>query len=615
MGLSKIEREKIVGQTRRKEGFQSSRDEQARRSAFRLLAQQIDIKDLVMEERMEVLENGLDEKGDESREEVRNLLEVWLQQSGDMVTFLQHLDLTKGAPKKKKKGFMTMSSMTGPAQATWLLVDSLILLEQCPRNLVRQFLQENLDSSLTIPYPKLSLEKVLYWKVLTVYLMVQLGNKCQTRKFEAFVWTILPDARSFCSYVISYITMMQECKDWKYISSELLEILSVYVVSCDKENRGIILKNLKHLLVCDGPQKVLNPIVDKLVTQLGKQDNLDNAMDVLADKFVELKNLLSRNANDGEETPERKAEREQAKQEMSNENIDKIVKLLESPIKASKLPTKKRKPKANNKGIKSADYINHSAVCSITDESNVNILEKKKPNDDDDLFQKALDEKFIMIKLQRDQTNSITKSKLEEIAVLRTEFEESKNQASLALAELAVIDARRVQLEKELEQGCEKINKLEMKLKTAENSIAIILQESKSSISSLEKEVKLLEAKQAAAKPKQKSADMNQQPNLQYLESISLKISAKESELECPVCLETASAPIYMCMEQHLVCGGCRPRITSCPECRQPYNDAGAGAGVGAGAGAGAGYRRHRYAERAAEELEALWRERELILK
>ena len=611
MGLAKIEREKVVGQTRRKEGFQSRMDEEARRSAYRLLAQQIDIKELVLEERMEVLENGLDEKGEESREEVRNLLKVWLQQSGEMVTFLQHLDLTRGAPKKKrKKGFMTMASMTGPAQAIWLLVDSLILQEQCPRNLVRQFLEENLDSSLTIPYPALSLEKVLYWKVLTFYLMVQLGNKNQTRKFEAFVWTILPDVRSIFSYVISYITMMQECDDWKFISSELLEILSVYIVSCDKENRGIILKNLKHLLACDGPQKVLYPIVDKLVTQLGKQDKLDNAMDVLADKFEELKNLLSRNTNDGEETPERKAEIEQAKQEMSNENIDKIVKLLESPIKSRK-PNKKKKPKVNKEGNQRADNIDHLAVCSKTEESNVNILEKKKPNDDNDLFKKAVDEKLIMIKKQRDQIHFITKSKLEEIAVLKTDFEESKNQISLALAEIAAIDARRIQLEKECEQKSEKTKKFEMKLKTAENSIAIIVQESKSSISCLENDVKLLEAKRAAVNPnaEQKSADINHQPNLKYLESISLKISAKESELECPVCLETASAPIYMCMEQHLVCGGCRPRIASCPECRQPYNDVGEGAGVGVGAG----YRRHRYAERAAEELEALWREKELI--
>ena len=52
------------------------------------------------------------------------------------------------------------------------------------------------------------------------------------------------------------------------------------------------------------------------------------------------------------------------------------------------------------------------------------------------------------------------------------------------------------------------------------------------------------------------------QPNLQLLEYIDHKILEKEEELQCPVCLETASVPIYMCSEQHLVCSVCRPQIS-----------------------------------------------------
>ena len=43
-----------------------------------------------------------------------------------------------------------------------------------------------------------------------------------------------------------------------------------------------------------------------------------------------------------------------------------------------------------------------------------------------------------------------------------------------------------------------------------------------------------------------------------YLHKMNQKISAKEQELVCPVCLETASAPILMCEDQHLVCNNCR---------------------------------------------------------
>ena len=131
------------------------------------------------------------------------------------------------------------------------------------------------------------------------------------------------------------------------------------------------------------------------------------------------------------------------------------------------------------------------------------------------------------------------------------------------------------------------------------------MKKSEDIITSLYKEVEELELKRLVLHPtaERKPANLPNQLNLQYLESISLKISSKEVELECPVCLELASAPIYMCMEQHLVCRGCRPKISSCPECRQPYTDG------------GAGYRRHRYAERAGEELLALCRERDQILE
>lgn len=71
-------------------------------------------------------------------------------------------------------------------------------------------------------------------------------------------------------------------------------------------------------------------------------------------------------------------------------------------------------------------------------------------------------------------------------------------------------------------------------------------------------------------------------------------IKQKEAELTCPVCLETAAAPIFMCQQQHLICSSCQPLVTSCPECRESYQGP---------------PRRHRYAERDAEELRKLQEE------
>ena len=40
-----------------------------------------------------------------------------------------------------------------------------------------------------------------------------------------------------------------------------------------------------------------------------------------------------------------------------------------------------------------------------------------------------------------------------------------------------------------------------------------------------------------------------------------------EAELECVVCLETGSSPLYCCQEQHLVCSTCMPGVLETGKC------------------------------------------------
>ena len=79
--------------------------------------------------------------------------------------------------------------------------------------------------------------------------------------------------------------------------------------------------------------------------------------------------------------------------------------------------------------------------------------------------------------------------------------------------------------------------------------------------------------------------------NGKLIDFMAKSIEKKEAELECPVCFEVANAPIFMCQQQHLICSSCQPRVTSCPECREKYHGP---------------PRRHRYAERDAEELKKM---------
>ena len=59
--------------------------------------------------------------------------------------------------------------------------------------------------------------------------------------------------------------------------------------------------------------------------------------------------------------------------------------------------------------------------------------------------------------------------------------------------------------------------------------------------------------------------------NSNLISFLTKSIEEKEAALACPVCLETAEAPIFMCLQQHLVCSSCQPRVSSCPECREAY--------------------------------------------
>ena len=89
---------------------------------------------------------------------------------------------------------------------------------------------------------------------------------------------------------------------------------------------------------------------------------------------------------------------------------------------------------------------------------------------------------------------------------------------------------------------------------------------------------------------------------LRLLEYLECSLIEKEKDLECPVCLETATAPIYMCGDMHMICHSCRPRLRQCPECRSEV-------------GYGGDLRRHRYAEKMAEDVGGIRKEIDHILQ
>jgi len=77
------------------------------------------------------------------------------------------------------------------------------------------------------------------------------------------------------------------------------------------------------------------------------------------------------------------------------------------------------------------------------------------------------------------------------------------------------------------------------------------------------------------------------------------QIAKKKEGLECPVCYNLVSPPIYSCPKYHLICHDCKPKLYRCGECRKPYKD----------------NMSHRFAESAWEELRDLEKTREEHLK
>ena len=112
--------------------------------------------------------------------------------------------------------------------------------------------------------------------------------------------------------------------------------------------------------------------------------------------------------------------------------------------------------------------------------------------------------------------------------------------------------------------------------KAAEDVLKSEIKELKNNFESNLKTVDVLmrkgiEAEEEEEKEEEKESTANQKLISFLTKSIEEKeeaIKVKQSDLECPVCLETAEGEIYCCIQQHLVCSQCRPSLVTCPQCK-----------------------------------------------
>jgi len=164
-------------------------------------------------------------------------------------------------------------------------------------------------------------------------------------------------------------------------------------------------------------------------------------------------------------------------------------------------------------------------------------------------------------------------------AALEGKAEEQRKILDNIEAEIEDID---LQLKKGGEKAARLTVYLDMNLADAENELARLGKEKDSLTGRLD----MVEDKLRGNRQKERLLNIHNQ------------IQRLQTNLECPICLETAYNPIYQCREGHLVCSACVVRVARCAMCRQdgPVNI------------------RNRYAENDSLELSRLLVERKEIM-
>ena len=209
---------------------------------------------------------------------------------------------------------------------------------------------------------------------------------------------------------------------------------------------------------------------------------------------------------------------------------------------------------------------------------------------------KAMTNYISVISKTEDEKSENVKemSKLdEEIKVLEGRISKIKEEKTVLSSKCQQCDAQIEKMErkrKKLEKYMEtEMNKVKLEGATITRDIEDLNESLQANIKATE-DLARMDINTAKAESKTVDAVKNESTT-RMMDFLAKSIKEKEADLECPVCLETAEVPIYMCPEMHLICSHCRPKVKECPECRVVYSGA---------------PRRHRYAEKTAEELNKL---------
>ena len=177
----------------------------------------------------------------------------------------------------------------------------------------------------------------------------------------------------------------------------------------------------------------------------------------------------------------------------------------------------------------------------------------------------VIEEKEARLKENKEYLEYVRQVKGKKMAHLITTLDALEDEKNKKTKEISVVDmkiadlqADRERLIKEVEERNDQMISLAREKEDLEKDIDRNVEEATRDIAALEEEIKSLRIDSPSKAVKSKEEPQpKRNPNMQLLEYIENKIEAKQKELECPVCLEVASAPIFTCSDLHLICGHC----------------------------------------------------------
>ena len=289
-------------------------------------------------------------------------------------------------------------------------------------------------------------------------------------------------------------------------------------------------------------------------------------------------------------------------------NVDDLVEFITGERGEKK---KKRRKKKNLIQSVSAENIKNSIKTENKDDF-ANLIKTKEE------IEQKIDEKRRDFDATGKEVKDIMYTKVVEINNLDSIIEKSQVEKKIRMNKIGKLDQelsdleikmtklemKKTKLLEESKDDDKLIKKYENKKQNLENNFEKELKICKEKGNTIKDEIQDLEAKlqetEKLIKALPNEFKLFDEPNNKLLEFIDDQIIAKRNELKCPVCLEVASTPIFMCSDQHLICSTCRPQLYRCPECRADYREK---------------LIRHRYAEKTVEELEKLKDKKDHIRK